>query len=169
VLLAGGRSGARTITAGGAEYRAFVDAVQRVCSDLAEQMAHDAEGATKCVRLTVRGARDRREARRAARAVAGSQLVQCSLNGEDPYWGRILSELGASGAFLDMDQVDIAYGGIVVCERGVAADHDETVVAAVLAKRDVEIDCDLHQGSGRATMIFTDLSHAYIDENRGTS
>ena len=34
----------------------------------------------------------------AARAVANSQLVQCSLNGGDAYWGRVLSELGASGA-----------------------------------------------------------------------
>lgn len=168
-MLAGGNAGARPITAGGTEFRAFVDALQAVCLDLARQMAYDAEGATKCVRLDVRGARDHREARRAARAVAASQLVQCSLNGEDPYWGRILSELGASGAFLDMDEIDIAYGDVVVCRHGIAADHDEAGVAAVLAKREVDIMCDLHQGSGRATMLFTDLSHAYIDENRKTS
>ena len=40
----------------------------------------------------------------AARGVANSQLVQCSLNGADPYWGRILSELGASGALLDPER-----------------------------------------------------------------
>ena len=38
------------------------------------------------------------------RAVANSQLVQCSLNGDDPYWGRVLSELGASGAYLDPER-----------------------------------------------------------------
>jgi len=169
VLLASGRSEARPVVAGTPEFRAFVDAVQQVCSDLAGQMAHDAEGATKCVRLTIRGSRTPVEARRAARAVASSQLVQCSLNGEDPYWGRILSELGASGVFLDMEQVDIAYGGITVCERGVAADHDAGALALVMAGRDIEIACDLHQGPGRATMLFTDLSHAYVEENRGTS
>ena len=43
--------------------------------------------------LTVKGARSSEEARRAARTVAASQLVQCSLYGQDPYWGRVLSEL----------------------------------------------------------------------------
>ena len=54
-----------------------------------------------------------------------SQLVQCSLNGNDPYWGRVLSELGASGAHLDPEAVDISYNGITVCRDGVACAHDE--------------------------------------------
>ena len=75
-----------------------------------------------CVTLTVRGARNRaRGAARGARTVASSQLVQCSLYGEDPYWGRVLSELGVSGALFDPEQVDIAYNGIVVCRDGIAA------------------------------------------------
>ena len=35
--------------------------------------------------------------------------------------------------------------------------------------RDIEIDCDLHAGTGTATVAFTDLTHAYVDENMGTS
>ena len=66
------------------------------------------------------------------RGVANSQLVQCSLNGADPYWGRILSELGASGALLDPERVDISYNGVVVCRDGIACDHD----AAALGERD---------------------------------
>ena len=53
-----------------------------------------------------------------------SQLVQCSLNGGDAYWGRVLSELGASGAFIDPEQVDIAYNGVTVCRDGIACAHD---------------------------------------------
>ena len=70
------------------------------------------------------------EARIAARAVANSQLVQCSLNGSDPYWGRVLSELGASGAFLDPERVDISYNGVTVCRDGVACAHDAAALAA---------------------------------------
>ena len=55
-------------------------------------------------------------------AVANSQLVQCSLNGDDPYWGRVLSELGASGALIDPERVDIAYNGVTVCRDGIACD-----------------------------------------------
>ena len=57
-----------------------------------------------------------------------------------------------------------------MCRDGIAAPHD----AAALAKRrwterDIAIDCDLHAGNGEATMRFTDLTHAYVDENMGTS
>ena len=132
-------------------------------------MARDAEGATKFVSVHVTGARSNAEARTAARGVANSQLVQCSLNGADPYWGRILSELGASGAFIDPERVDIAYGDVTVCRDGIACAHDADALARVMAAPDIEIRCDLHLAHGEATILTTDLSHAYIDENRRTS
>jgi glutamate N-acetyltransferase / amino-acid N-acetyltransferase len=155
--------------AGEVDRYAFTAALTEVCGSLAEQMARDAEGATKFVRVRVVGARSGAEARTAARAVANSQLVQCSLNGNDPYWGRVLSELGASGAYLDPEAVDISYNGITVCRDGVACPHDEGSLTRVLAEHDIEIRCDLRQAHGDATVLTTDLSHAYIDENRRTS
>jgi N-acetylglutamate synthase/N-acetylornithine aminotransferase len=38
-----------------------------------------------------------------------------------------------------------------------------------MEQRTIEITCDLHAGNGEATMLFTDLTHAYVDENMGTS
>lgn len=162
LVLANGR-------AGEVDRHAFTDALTDVCGSLAEQMARDAEGATKFVRVTVTGARSDADARLAARAVANSRLVQCSLNGSDPYWGRVLSELGASGAHFDPELVVIAYNGIAVCRRGVACAHDADALAREMAGRDIEITCDLGVAHGTATVLTTDLSHAYIDENRRTS
>jgi glutamate N-acetyltransferase/amino-acid N-acetyltransferase len=136
---------------------------------LAAEMALDAEGMTKVVDIVVTGARTDGEARMAARQVANSQLVQCSLNGGDPYWGRVLSELGVSGASFDPERVDIAYGDVTVCRDGVAADHDAARLASVMVSEHVVITCDLHEGDSSAEMTTTDLSHAYIDENRRTS
>ena len=169
LVLANGAAGNEPIAIGGHAFHALVEAMTEVCDDLAAAMASDAEGATKLARVIVRGARSTDEARRAARAVAGSQLVQCSLYGTDPYWGRVLSELGASGAFLDPERVDISYNGVVVCRDGVATPHDEGALEAAMAKREIDIHCELHQGMGQATVRFTDLSHAYVDENMGTS
>jgi glutamate N-acetyltransferase/amino-acid N-acetyltransferase len=162
LVLANGRAGA-------VDPHALTGALTEVCGSLAEQMARDAEGATKFVRVRVVGARNDAEARTAARAVANSQLVQCSLNGNDPYWGRVLSELGASGAHLDPEAVDISYNGVTVCRDGVACAHDESAVTRALGGVDVEILCDLRVEHGEATVVTTDLSHAYIDENRRTS
>jgi glutamate N-acetyltransferase/amino-acid N-acetyltransferase len=162
IVLANGR-------AGSVNEHALVDALTSVCGSLAEQMASDAEGATKLVRVRVINARTAAEARIAARAVANSQLVQCSLNGGDAYWGRVLSELGASGAFIEPEQVDIAYNGVTICRDGIACAHDEPALAGHMAGREIEITCDLRQAHGEATVLTTDLSHAYIDENRQTS
>lgn len=169
LVLASGDAGGGEITAGSADGRALAGAVEAVCSSLAEQMARDAEGATKVVHVTVTGASDDGQALRAARQVAESQLVKCSWYGENAYWGRVLSELGVSGADLDPEAVDISYGGITVCRDGVAAVHDEAAVDAVMSAAEIEIDCDLHHGSGTATVLTTDLSHAYVDENMGKS
>jgi glutamate N-acetyltransferase/amino-acid N-acetyltransferase len=162
LVLANGRAGPTTPGA-------LTGALTEVCGSLAEQMARDAEGATKFVVVRVTGARSDAEARVAARAVADSQLVQCSLNGGDPYWGRVLSELGASGALIDPERVQIAYSGVVVCRDGIACDHDADAVARAMQARDIEIRCDLALAHGEAVVLTTDLSHAYIDENRRTS
>ena len=74
--------------AGPVDRDVLAGAVTDVCGALAGQMVADAEGATKVVHLQVTGAATDGEAHRAARKVADSLLVKCSLNGEDPYWGR---------------------------------------------------------------------------------
>jgi len=169
LVLAGGGAGNTTVAASGRDYDAIVGALTSVCDELAEAMAMDAEGATKLARIVVTGALDDADARRAVRSVAGSQLVQCSLYGCDPYWGRVLSELGTSGARFDPEKVEIAYNGITVCRDGIAVARDESALAATMAERRIDISCDLHVGDGQAAMRFTDLTHAYIDENTGTS
>lgn len=162
LLLASGR-------AGPADPRELALSVAEACESLAEQMAGDAEGATKVVRVTVTGAHSDGEADLAARTVADSALCKCSWYGADPYWGRVASELGASGARFDQRLVRVSYGGTVVADRGVAVDHDDSSVSAHMAGRHINLECDLGIGPGRASVLTNDLTHAYIDENMGTS
>ncbi len=162
ILLASGR-------AGPVDPAELQQAVTAVCTDLAAQMAGDAEGATKVVTLTVAGAASDEDAARAARKIAESQLVKCSWYGEDPYWGRIASEAGSAGVTFDADRLAVAYGGTTVAEGGVTVSHDEDRVARHMGGRELTITVDLGVGSGRAHVLTNDLTHAYIDENRGTS
>jgi glutamate N-acetyltransferase/amino-acid N-acetyltransferase len=139
------------------------------CAELATLMADGAEGATKRARIRVLGAASADDARRAARKVAESQLVQCSLYGGDPYWGRIVSELGSAGVAFDPDRVSIAYGAVEVCRGGVDAGHDPAAALAALAGREVAITADLGLGGGAAVVTTTDLTPEYIAENMRTS
>jgi glutamate N-acetyltransferase/amino-acid N-acetyltransferase len=99
----------------------------------------------------------------------GVTKTECSLYGADPYWGRILSELGASGALIDPERTSIAYNGHVVCRNGIAAAHDAAAVATAMQERRITIDCELGLGTSESTILTTDLGHGYIDENMGTS
>jgi glutamate N-acetyltransferase/amino-acid N-acetyltransferase len=144
-------------------------AVAAACASLAEQMAGDAEGATKTVWVHVTGAHSDEEAAVAARRVADSALCKCSWYGRDPYWGRVASELGSAGVAFDQRLVSVAYGGVTVAHGGVEIDHDRAAVATHMEGRRIEVTADLGLGAGRASILTNDLTHAYVDENMGTS
>jgi glutamate N-acetyltransferase/amino-acid N-acetyltransferase len=147
----------------------LLDAVTSTCASLADQMVADAEGASKIVHVRVSGARSDGEAHRGARKVADSLLVKCSLNGEDPYWGRVASDLGSAGIGFDMDRLSIAYGGVEVCRAGVAVGYDVAAVAQHLAGPMIDIHCGLGLSDGSGVVMGVDLGYGYIDENRTTS
>jgi glutamate N-acetyltransferase/amino-acid N-acetyltransferase len=144
-------------------------AVADACFSLASQMVGDAEGATKVVRVEVDGAASDAEAAIGARKIAESQLCKCSWYGQDPYWGRIASELGSAGIELDPRRLSIRYGGTVVASGAVAVEHDAAAVAAHMAGRYLVVRAELGVGDGSAFVLTNDLTHAYIDENMGTS
>jgi len=149
----------------------LTDALWEACADLAGQMAADAEGATKVVRVKVVGAASGEDAAAGARKIAQSQLVKCSFYGQNPYWGRVVSELGSAGISFDIDRVRISYGGITVCAGGVEAGDPAQAAALVevMGAPTIELVADLGLGDGAAAVLTCDLTHGYIDENMGTS
>ena len=117
MLLASGRRGP-------ADAHEFARCVHAACDDLTLQMARDAEGMTRIVRLAVTGAASPAEARVAAKTIAENNLVKCSWYGGDPYWGRLLAAAGSCGVALDVERSRVSYGGIVVAKGGIAVSHD---------------------------------------------
>ena len=109
------------------------------------------------------------DAEAGARQIAASALCKCSWYGQDPYWGRLASELGVAGIAMDQEKVSVSYGGVTVAAGGVTVEHDEAAVAEHMAQRHLDITCDLGLGDGTFTVLTNDLTHAYIDENTGGS
>jgi glutamate N-acetyltransferase / amino-acid N-acetyltransferase len=160
LLLASGASG---VVPDRAEFTA---AVRQVCHQLVKSLQADAEGVTKEIAITVRGAASDADALVAARAVARDSLVKTALFGSDPNWGRIVAAVGASAATVVADTLDVRINGLLLCQGGaVAADRSK----ADLSGREITVEIDLHLGDGQATMLTTDLSHGYIDENSAYS
>jgi glutamate N-acetyltransferase/amino-acid N-acetyltransferase len=133
-----------------------------VCADLARQLIADAEGASKDIEITVRGAASETDALVAARAISRSNLLKCALHGEDPNWGRILSALGTTSATFESDHVNVAINGVWVCRGGGVGEPRDLVD---MSGRRVLIDVDLGAGSFEATILTNDLTADYVHEN----
>ena len=162
VLMASGRRGP-------APLEAVAAAVRAACEDLTLQMARDAEGRTKTVQVRVTGAASDADARTAAKAIVRNQLIKCSWYGGDPYWGRLLGEVGATGVAMEADRAGVSYGGILVAEGGVAAPHDAAAVATYMRGEEIEVEVSLGLGSGVGRAVGVDLGPGYIKENAATS
>jgi glutamate N-acetyltransferase / amino-acid N-acetyltransferase len=165
VLFANGLVGNTPLNAQHPEAGTFREALRRVTQYLAREMARDGEGATKLMTVRVRGARDKADAVKAARAITVSPLWQCALAGGDPNWGRIVAALGASGCELDPASYDIYIGDVQVTKQGMADQYDQAAARAAMAGNEVTISLDLHLGEGQAIAWGCDLTHGYIDEN----
>nr|WP_253913341.1 bifunctional glutamate N-acetyltransferase/amino-acid acetyltransferase ArgJ [Pseudoruegeria sp. HB172150] len=166
LLVATGASEAEVGGPGTASGDAFESALNTVMLDLAHQVVRDGEGATKFVEITVTGAENDGDAKKAALAVANSPLVKTAIAGEDPNWGRIVMAIGKSGAAADRDKLAITFGDIQVAQDGwVSPDYREEDGAAYMKRQDLVIGVDMGLGDGRATVWTCDLTHAYIQIN----
>lgn len=143
----------------------FQSALNRVCRELAWMIVRDGEGATRVMELEVRGARNEREAKLAAHAIATSPLVKTALHGGDPNWGRILAAVGRSGARFSIKRVSLAAGNVTLVEHGDPAEYREKDAAKVFSRERVPITLDLGSGSGRTVVLSSDLGHDYVSLN----
>jgi glutamate N-acetyltransferase / amino-acid N-acetyltransferase len=165
LLLASGASGAKVEARSAAESQ-LGDAVAEILTDLSRMIVADGEGASKLVRIAVRGARSRQDADRAARAVANSLLVKTALYGADPNWGRIVCALGYSGARFRPERTIIRIGGTVVARAGTPTGKASVRKAHTVMKgREFTIEIDLGAGRERASMLTCDLGVDYVKFN----
>ncbi|HBC92123.1 MAG TPA: ornithine acetyltransferase, partial [Pelotomaculum sp.] len=165
VILANGTAGNGVIREEDGDYVNFREALTEVCASLARDIARDGEGATKLIIVEVLGAAAEKDARQAAKAVAGSSLVKAAVFGRDANWGRILCAAGYSGADFDPEKVDIFLGDEQVARDGGSIDFSEERALEILKKDTVKITLNLNSGACGATAWGCDLSYDYIKIN----
>jgi glutamate N-acetyltransferase/amino-acid N-acetyltransferase len=165
LLLASGAAGNAPVRPGSREAARFERAVTEVLEEIARLVVLDGEGATRLVEVVVEGAASDADADRVARAVAGSTLCKAAFHGADPNWGRFVCAAGNADVALDPDRIDVTIGGVAVSRRGRPLDGMLPRAAARMRRREVEIVLHLHLGDGRARMLTSDLTVAYVRFN----
>jgi glutamate N-acetyltransferase/amino-acid N-acetyltransferase len=133
------------IEVGSRYFNKFSSGLKRVCLNLAKMIVRDAEGATKFIKIRVRGARSPGEARQVALSIANSNLFKAAMFGRSLNLGRIIAAIGASG-------VDIK-------------ERDVRVRSSPLNKKDIYVEAQLKRGNGEAVVYTSDLTPEYVKIN----
>lgn len=168
-VLANGMAGNAEITAEGAEFDTFMQALNSVTVYLCRMIAGDGEGATKLLECAVSGAMDEQTAKTVAKSVICSSLTKAAMFGADANWGRILCAIGYSGADVDVHKVGVKFtsqaGEILVCENGAGVEFSEELAKKILLEKEIGIVITLGDGEGQATAWGCDLTYDYVKIN----
>ncbi|MFP4473002.1 MAG: bifunctional glutamate N-acetyltransferase/amino-acid acetyltransferase ArgJ [Candidatus Omnitrophota bacterium] len=144
-VMANAQAGNRKMTRTGPHFRLFTTALREVCLDLAKQIVRDGEGAKTFMEITVKGAVSIRAARKAAKAIANSNLVKTAHYGPRPNWGRIAAAVGS----LDM---------------GITPEILKIDLTRV-KKNEIILTVDIGFGDYAATVYTCDLTADYVRIN----
>ena len=150
---------------GGTPLAAAEEHVTRVAHRLAWLIARDGEGATKVTTVRVRGARSAESARDVADTLAASALVRTALFGNDPNWGRFVSQVGNAKSVRSVAGLRCVVQGVTVFADGAPTPFDRAALSAAMRAEDVALDVFLAEGDGEATLMTSDLGYRYVEVN----
>ena len=167
VLLATGRAGHAPIRTVGGDLALLQHAVNEVCTELAQAIVRDAEGATKFITIEVSGGASESDCLTVAYTIAHSPLVKTAFFASDPNWGRILAAIGrAPIAALNLEDVSIHLNDACVVRAGArAAEYTEAQGQAAMREAEITVRVGLGKGPAHARVWTSDLSHDYVRIN----
>ena len=145
VMLLANDAAANSLIDGGKDFASFLAALKWVSLQLAKLIVRDAEGGTKFITITVKGAATAQEAKKAALSIANSNLFKTAVYGQNPNFGRIAAAVGASG--------------IRVKEEKIKAK------VSSLKKKDITVEVSVGSGKGSCVVYTSDLTPGYVRIN----
>ncbi len=148
------------------EFQGFKTGLAKVMDELSTMIVRDGEGATKLIRIAIKGAAAPADALTAARTIANSALVKTAFYGSDPNWGRIMAALGRSGIRMREEGVTIWVDDVKIVEKGMGRGAEPEAKAAVRMKgKEFSVTVDLHEGEFEDHITTCDLTHEYVSIN----
>ena len=129
------------------EFAAWQEGLSALCADLAQQVARDAVAGGKLMHIHVRGAANDLQAAMIANAVAHSSAVRRACANSSADWGALLIAVGAAGAELRPDLLEIRLGSVAVLREGIALNFDQITAVQALSASEIDLTIDLHLGT----------------------
>ena len=150
------------ITKGSVYADQFQEALNYVCIELAKSLVIDGEGAQTLIEVEVKGAKSFKDAAKASRGIASSNLVKAMVHGKDPNWGRMIAALGATGVELVEEKIDIFINDIHIVHEGKAIPYFNEAVLGAMKTEKVIFTISLNIGDSKAIAWGCDLTEEYV-------
>ncbi len=167
-IICNGVAGNREIVEEDDDYEVFKSNLKQICLHFAKLIVSDGEGATKNIEYEVVGAPSDDDAKKVARTISDSKLVQTAMFGEDPNWGRIIAAAGRSGVDLNPDNIDLFFGftnRINILKNSQPVEYNRKSLKKHMKNTHIKVLVDLNQGDGKALAWGTDISYEYVRIN----
>jgi glutamate N-acetyltransferase / amino-acid N-acetyltransferase len=148
-----------------ADIKIFSDALFDLCRELSVMLVQDAEGGTKCVTVTVKGASDGSAAKKIAKSIAQSLLVKTAFFGCDPNWGRIACAAGYSDTSFDPADLGISIDGFDLIVNGEPVQTNTEKLSQIMKNPGYEIIVTVGNGDGVFSYLTSDISYDYVKIN----
>lgn len=167
ILLATGRSAEKVGAVDSESFEQFAAVVSQLCTELAQALVRDAEGATKFITIEVVEGASEADCLEVAYTIAHSPLVKTAFFASDPNWGRILAAVGRAGIHaLNLSAVSIDLDDVrVISDGALAPEYTEARGQRVMRKPEITVRVALGSGSSSARIWTSDLSHEYVQIN----
>jgi len=169
----------------GVSEKELESALNRLCCELSEDIVRNGEGCGHVIKVRVREAARKDQAKGFAKALVNSPLSKTAVFGNDPNVGRFVQAIGDYAGNhdipLDEKKVNISLGDEVIYKEGrFSLDSvNEQKLSHYLRERSlttpspgypehdlvVEITVSLGSGSEEAVVLGSDLSYEYVREN----
>ena len=103
--------------------------------------------------------------RKAATAVANSNLVKTAFFGCDLNLGRIVSAIGSVGIPLSVGFVKVFLEGVPIFPNGTCVMGNEVELAEIMVQPYIRLKVNLGMGNGQFRIMASDLGYEYVKIN----
>ncbi len=165
VIMANGTAGNKTITRSTKDFLLFKEMLFSAAHDLAQAIVRDGEGATKVIEINVERAASTGNAKKAAYAIADSNLVKTAFFGGDPNWGRIISAIGSVDIAMSTDLIQVFFEDVLIFANGKGVAGNEQKLSEIMSLPSIKMRVDLAAGKKSFRLCTSDLSYEYVKIN----
>ena len=144
----------------------FDNALNKVLLNLAKRVVADGEGASKFITIKVQNCKNENDAKKIAFSIANSPLIKTAIAGEDPNWGRIIMAIGKANVPINIENLSIKFGEIIIIQNGkLSINYNEEVASDYMKNDNIDITVNISKGSKSFTAYTMDFTKKYIEIN----